>query len=140
MNHINKENNHKPFSNEELSRAIQATKNSAPGPDKIHSEMLKHLPPEGLESLLALYNKIWQQGYFPEKWLEPTKITISKPCKDPTNPSNYRPIPLTSVLCKVTERMVIVRLLDFFNEKGTLSILHCGVRAKLTTMDHLLSL
>ena len=45
----------KPFSEEELSRTIQATKNSAPCPDKIHSEMLKHLPPERLDSLLVLY-------------------------------------------------------------------------------------
>ena len=54
--HVNKTNkeNYKPFSTEELTRAIQATKNSAPGPDKIHNEALKHLPPEGLDSLLAL--------------------------------------------------------------------------------------
>ena len=44
-----------PFSKEELTRAIQATKNSAPGQDKIHSEIMKHLPPEGLDSLLVLY-------------------------------------------------------------------------------------
>ena len=77
---------------------------TAPGPDKIHNEMLKHLPLEGLNSLLVLYNKIWQQVYFPEKWLESTIIPISKPVKDPTNPSNYRPNALTSVLCKVMER------------------------------------
>ena len=47
VNHTNKENFNCPFSKEELSRAIQATDNSAPGPDKIPSEMLKHLPPEG---------------------------------------------------------------------------------------------
>ena len=54
VNHTNKENYKKPFSKEELSRAIQNTKNSAPDPDKIHNEMLKHLPLEGLDSLLAL--------------------------------------------------------------------------------------
>ena len=80
---------------------IQATKNSAPGPDKIHNEMLKDLPPEELDSLLDLYNKILQQGYFPEKSLKPTIIPMSKPGKDPTNPSNYGLIALTSVLCKV---------------------------------------
>ena len=39
---------------------------NAPDPDEIHNEMLKHLPPEGLDSLLALHNKIWQQGNSPE--------------------------------------------------------------------------
>ena len=67
VNHINKENYNKPSSKEELIRVTQATKNSAPGPDKIHSEMLKHLPPDGLDSRLALYNKLWQQAFFPEK-------------------------------------------------------------------------
>ena len=123
VNHTKKENYNKPFSKEELSREIQVTKIFAPGPYKIHNEMLKHLPPEGLDSLLLLCNKIWQHGYFPEKWLESIIIPISKPGKDPTNSSNYRPITLTNVLCKVMEGMVNVRLLDFLDQKGTLSTL-----------------
>ena len=119
---------------------IQATKNSAPGPAKIYSEMLKHLLLEGLDPLLVLDNKIWQQGYFLEKVLESTIIPICKPAKDLTNPSNNGPITLTSFLCKVMEKMVNVRLLDFFDQKRTLSTLQCGGRAKRTTIDHLLSL
>ena len=42
----------------QLTRAIQGTKNSAPGPDKIHIQMLKHLPPEGLDPHVALWKKI----------------------------------------------------------------------------------
>ena len=38
------------------------------------------------------------------------------------------------------ERMVNVKLLDFFEQKGTLSTLQCGGRAKRTTIDHLFSL
>ena len=72
--------------------------------------------------------------------LESTIRPISKPAKESTNPSNYRPIALRSVLCKVMEKMVNVRLLDFFNQKGTLSTLKCGGRAKRTTIGHLLSL
>ena len=96
----NRENYNKPFTKEELTRAIQATKNSAPGPCKINNEMLKHLPPVGLDSLLVMYSKIWQQGYFPEDWLESKIIPITKPGKDLTNHSNYRRIALTSTLCE----------------------------------------
>ena len=63
-----------------------------------------------------------------------------KTWKDPTNTSNYCPIALTCVLCKVMERIVNVRLLDFFEQKGALSTLKCGGRAKQRTIDHLLSL
>ena len=38
------------------------------------------------------------------------------------------------------ERMVNVRLLEIFDQKGTLSTLQCGGRAKRKTIDHLLSL
>ena len=81
-----------------------------------------------------------QQGYFLEIWLASTIIPISKPGKDPTIPSNYRPIALASVPYNVMERMVDVSLLDLIYQKGTLSTLQCGGRAKLTTIDHLLSL
>ena len=50
----------------EKTLAIKAAKNSDPDPEKIHKERLKHLQPEGFNSFLALYNKVWQQGYFPE--------------------------------------------------------------------------
>ena len=92
--------------------------------------MLRRLPAEGLDSLLALYNKIWHQGYFPEKWLESTIIPILKPWKDSTNPSIYHPFAISSVVCKVMERMLNVRLLDFFDHEGTLLALHCEGRAK----------
>ena len=38
------------------------------------------------------------------------------------------------------ERMVNVRLLDFFEKKGTLLTLQCGGRAKRTTIEHLFSM
>ena len=63
--------------------------------------MLKHLPPAGLDSLLGLYNKIWQQENFTEKWLDSTIIPISKPGKDSTSPSKCHSFALTGVLCKV---------------------------------------
>ena len=51
VNPTNKENYNKPFSKQELIQAIQATKNSAPGQDKIQNEVWKPLPPERLDSL-----------------------------------------------------------------------------------------
>jgi len=33
-------------------------------------------------------------------------VPISKPGKDTTNPTNYRPIALTSCVCKIMERVI----------------------------------
>ena len=53
-----------------------------------------------LESLLNIFNNIWIAGEFPPSWSEATIVPIPKPGKDPTNPGNYRPIALTSCVCK----------------------------------------
>ena len=42
--------------------------------------------------------------FFPEDWTLATIIPIPKPGKDPGEPNNYRPIALTSCLCKTLER------------------------------------
>ena len=56
------------------------------------------------------------------------------------NSSCYRPVALPSVLSEVEKRMVNERLLEFFDQKGTLSTLQGGGRAKRATVDHLMSL
>ncbi|CAL1263641.1 unnamed protein product [Larinioides sclopetarius] len=48
---------------------------------------------------------IWKERKFPSSWREAVIIPILKPGKDAKSPNNYRPIALTSVLCKLLERM-----------------------------------
>ena len=75
--------------------------------------MLKHLPDTSLETLLNIFNYIWTTGKFPDDWQYVTIIPIPKPGKDPAEPNNYRPIALTSCLCKTLERMINKRLTWF---------------------------
>ena len=49
-----------------------------------------------------------------------------KPGKGPTLPSSYRPIALTSCLCKLMEIMVNTRLVSFLERTGVLSSSQCG--------------
>ena len=72
--------------------------------------MLKHLPSEVLHSLLNTLNNIWLTGNFPAFWRQSYIVPIPKPDKDTTNPTNYRPIALTSCVCKVMEQMINNRL------------------------------
>ena len=75
--------------------------------------MLKHLPDTSLETLLNTFNHNWTTGKFPEDWQYATIIPIPKPGKDPAEPNNYRPIALTSCLCKTLEIMINKDLLGF---------------------------
>ena len=67
-------------------------------------------------------------------------IPIPKPGKDSYNPLNYRPIALTSCLCKTLERMINERLIWYLEKKGLLNKVQCGFRTHRCTIDHLIRL
>jgi potassium voltage-gated channel Eag-related subfamily H protein 8 len=56
-------------------------KDSDTGPDEIYYQFLKHLPPECLDLLLEIFNKIWVSGKFPNTWKNALVIPIPKPEK-----------------------------------------------------------
>ena len=119
---------------------IVKSHNTAVGPDEIHYEFLKQLPSCSLDFLLQAFNEVWVSGKFPTSWKQATMIPIPKPGKDNTEPSNYRPIALTSCLCKTLERMINTRLIWFLESNGLITNFQCGLRSKRSTVDHLVRL
>ena len=96
----------KPFRLRDLRRPILKAKPRAPGPDGIRNNLLKHLPEDTLKILKEILNIIWISGVFPPQWRAATVIPIPKTGKDHADPLSYRPIALTSCLCKVLECMI----------------------------------
>ena len=124
----------------DLKRSLKKSNNSSPGPDQIHYEILRHLPIETLHILLDIINETWKSDTFPESWRKALIISIPKPGKDYFNPLNYRPIALTSYICKTVERMVNERLVWYLEKNGLLAKQQCGYRANRSTVDHLIRL
>ncbi|WP_419606317.1 RNA-directed DNA polymerase, partial [Thiolapillus sp.] len=102
-----------------------------------HSKPLTNLQESSLTLLLTVFNSIWESGIFPPSWREATIVAIPKPGKDSSDPNNYRPIALTSCLCKTMERMVNNRLMWVLESKGLLASEQCGFRKNRSTADHL---
>ena len=69
-----------------------------------------------------------------------TIIPIRKPGKDQSNPQNYRPIALTSCLCKTLERMINDRLVWILESNNLLTNIQSGFRHNRTTTDYLIKL
>ena len=136
----NTESYNQLFSLSELQSALSRAHDTAPGPDNIHYQMLRHLPNSCLQTLLAVFNSIWTSGNFPTSWSEATVIPIPKPGKDHSDPGNYRPIALTSCVCKTFERMINDRLVWFLESYGYLSALQSGFRKQRSTTDQLVRL
>ena len=76
----------------------------------------------------------------PLLWKKSTIVPVVKPGKDASLPASYRPIALTSNLCKIMEQMVKTRLMWYLNKHNLLSPGQSGFRANRSTTDHLVSL
>ena len=136
----NNEEYNTPFNLDELKDAISKAHDTATGPDEVHYQMLKHLPPKSLQALLDIFNDMWETGTFPESWELATIIPIPKPGKDHAEPNSYRPIALTSCLCKTLERMINVRLVWYLESNNLISPVQSGFRSERSTNDNLVRL
>lgn len=126
-----------PFTMTELRYALQHCSDSTPGPDKIPYALVRNLHDKALVFLLCMFNQFWQDHFFPNSWRHAYTIPVPKPGKDPTSPTNYRPIVLTSCLCKLMEKMIQPRLLRHVEESGLLSPFQNGSRPGRSTLHSL---
>jgi exonuclease III/ribonuclease HI len=129
------------FSLQELQRAINQLKDhSSPGLDNISYELIKKLPRKGQKLLCKLYNLIWSTGILPPAWKHSIILPFPKKDKDPSNPTSYRPISLTSTLCKLMEKLVTNRLTWHMEKNNLLTNIQSGFRQNRNTMDHVIRL
>lgn len=128
------------FTMTEFNKVLKNLKNSAPGPDHVHNLMLQNLPDDMRRKLLELLNTFWKTGFFPEQWRNAIIIPIPKNNLNRLEPSNYRPISLTSAVCKLYEQLIATRLTWFLDQNNLLTNIQCGARKGRSTYDHLLKL
>ena len=134
-------NLNEPFSLHELRRALrEVKKHTAPGADRISYEMLQKLPKCSIKAVLKLYNQIWLNDDFPTSWRHSIVFPVLKPGKDPQNPASYRPISLTTTLCKIMEKLVTTRLTYHVEKNNLINNIQCGFRKGRSTIDHIIRL
>jgi ribonuclease HI len=128
------------FTTHELASAIANKKGTAPGEDMTSYELFKNMPPPTLALLVQLYNLIWEKGEVPTTWKHSVVVPIPKAGKDPKEPNSYRPISLTSNMCKAMEAMVTKRLNHHLETEGHISPDQSGFRKGHSTIDHIVRL
>ena len=96
-------------------------------------KLLMFCPPH----LSVVFPRLVRLGSFPTCWRQANVTPIPKG-PPPSSVANYLPISITSVLSKVFERLVSVRLGRFMERSGLLPITQFAYRKGLGTCDALL--
>jgi ribonuclease HI len=125
-----------PITLKELEHAISKLKmKKSPGADGVSNEMIKNLGTAAKAKLLQIFNRCWATGSVPQAWREAIMIPLLKSGKDGTTVSNYRPISLTSCLCKTMERIINLRLQWYLESENLLVSQQAGFRQCYSTED-----
>ena len=110
------------FTMEELDYALSSCSPTSPGEDEILYLMVINLSTSSKKFFLDVLNQFWNSGTSPDSWKISIIVPILKPGKDSSLPSGYRPIALTSCVCKIYEKMVTNNLVWYLESKNLLSV------------------
>ena len=121
----------------ELLSAIKQLRNGASrGPDLLLNEFFKKGTDVLVHYLHELFNKLFQMGYFPEKWSEGFIVPIFKK-GDINDVSNYRGITLLSTVGKLFTRILNNRLNKWAEEYSIYIEAQAGFRKLMSTVDNI---
>ena len=125
------------FTEEDVLRALQQIDNNkSPGPDGHFPRLLHELAPFLAAPLTDLFNESLRTGTTPAQWKEAIVRPIPKQ-KDSSNPLDFRPISLTSVICKVMEGLIRSKIHDHL--KDVLSPQQHGFLPRRSCLSNLLA-
>ncbi|XP_059585868.1 uncharacterized protein LOC132251171 [Alligator mississippiensis] len=79
------------------------------GLDNLHPRVLRELAEVIAGPLAPLYEHSWCSGVVPEAWKRANVVPIFKKGRK-EDPGNYRPVSLTSILGKLSERIILARV------------------------------
>lgn len=126
-----------PFSIFELQKALRPSSDTAPGYDQIHYSMVRNLSDTAKGVLVNIFNDIWRDGNVPDDWKTQILVPILKPGKDPGHATSYRPIALSSCMCKIFERLLKLRLEWWLEHETLLPRTQNGFRKGRSTHDNI---
>ena len=125
----------------------QLKENKAPGPDNLPPILLKSLSTELAPCLQVLFQSTLQQKSIPVDWKHACVTPLFKK-GSVSKPENYRPVSLTSIICKAMEHIIYSQVMRHLSDFSILADAQHGFRARrscetqliLTTDDLLKSI
>ena len=120
---------------DEVIHALKQMKDGkAPGKDELPIELIKEAGNETCQEIAKLFTKCLKNREVPEEWNMATIILLHKK-GDKSEINNYRPISLTSHMCKLFTRVIKNRIEKQLDEHQPRE--QAGFRSGYSTTDHL---
>lgn len=83
-----------------------------------------------------MLNNCFQKEIFPNNWKKAEIIIILKSKdRNPSQPGSYKPIPLLPTIAKIYERIILEKLLGYYNDHGLASNDQFGFKPGKSTKD-----
>ncbi|PIK37220.1 hypothetical protein BSL78_25949 [Apostichopus japonicus] len=106
------------FGVEKLLRGLKTS--TAVVPDNTHPWVLKELATDIAPTISHLFQQSITDGSLPRDWRTANICPIYKK-NDVSSPSNYRPVSLTSICCKLLEHIISSNIMEHFQNNNILT-------------------
>ena len=110
---------------------------SAPGPDGINPRALINLADDLSFPLTYIFNLSLKEGNVPEDW-KCANVTPLFKKGSKSSPGNYRPVSLTSVICKVMESLLKDFIVSHLNSYSLINDTQHGFMSRKSCLTNLL--
>ena len=130
----------KAISKEEILLAIRKLKNGkAAGPDGLIGEFFKFASSEIIDYLYELFNKLFDNGFYPREWSESIILPLFKK-GNVNDPNNYRGISLCNIASKLYSSIINNRIKFWIDSNDITGEFQAGFKSNYSTVDHIFTL
>ena len=103
----------------------------------MNARVLKELTVEIAPALKMLFDKSLTEGKLPKQWKDADVVALFKK-GNKRSPNNYRPVSLTSVSCKLFEKIIRDNIIELLESQGLIHKDQHGFRAGRSCCTQLL--
>ena len=125
---------------EVLDQLLILNTNKPPGPDGISPLILKNIASSLYKPLTKLFNMSLSIGKLPLIWKSANISPIYKNKGSAQEINNYRPISVTSILCKVLERIIVKHLYNYVLDHDIINKYQSGFQPNDSTTNQLIEI
>jgi hypothetical protein len=129
-----------PITKDEIEIAIKRLKTGkSAGPDGMIAEFFKYSGNNIIKFLVVLFNKLFNDGIYPEDWKESIIVPLFKK-GDINDTNNYRGISLSNICSKLYGSIINLRLQKWIELYNITGECQAGFKKDYSTIDHIFTL